>query len=336
MLVHPSPVDEATRLSVLRDYAILDTPTDQRFDNITRLAQLLTAAPIAAISLIDEDRLWLKSKLGLACSEVPRSIAFCNYTIGLQGPLIVCDASTDIRFQDNPLVVGHPNVRFYAGMPLMAKEDAILGALFVFDTKPRAALLPHEFEGLYALSCIVVDEIELHSLATHDSLTSVLTSGAIRQAAKRQMEHERRSFGVIAIDIDHFKSVNDTYGHAVGDAVLRAVASVLRSESQPSDIIGRIGGEEFVVILPESDASGAMNHAERLRVQMAACSIAATGGPLRVTASLGVSQCHAQDNSFEDVLARADKALYASKKSGRNRVTHFDTMMDPCLARPAA
>lgn len=327
MLIGPSCVDEKRRLDVLRGYAIVDTPADERFDNLTRMAQVLTGAPIAAISLIEKDRLWLKSKLGLECTEVPRSLTFCNHTIIEQGPVVVCDATADDRFRDNPLVLQAPNVRFYAGMPLITKENAILGALFVFDTRTRPSLLPHERDGLYALSRIVVDAIELHSLATHDSLTNVLTNGALRRAAKKQLDHEKRHnrpLSIIAIDIDHFKGVNDEHGHAAGDAVLREVAAVLRSGSRPTDIVGRIGGEEFVVVLPETGIDGAMDYAERLRARLASASIPTTNEPLKVTASLGVSQVNALSETFEEVLERADKALYRSKKAGRNRVTKDD------------
>lgn len=327
--------DEATRIRVLRSYDILDTPPEERFDNLVMLAQLVAGVPMAAVSLIDENRLWLKSKIGLNCTELPRSVTFCQYTIETQGPVVVPDATTDVRFQDNPLVTGDPNVRFYAGLPLLTREDAILGALFVFDTVARPGLNPTEFSSLYALSRIVVDAIELRSLATYDSLTRVLANGPFRQAAKRRLDHRNRydrTFSIIALDIDHFKRVNDTYGHAAGDVVLREVASMLRSEARSSDLVGRIGGEEFAFALPETSGDTALELAERLRARLSERILSTGSGPMRVTASLGIAESRQTDRSFEDTLARADQALYRSKQSGRNRVTSFNELI---LQQPA-
>jgi diguanylate cyclase (GGDEF)-like protein len=123
------------------------------------------------------------------------------------------------------------------------------------------------------------------------------------------------------IDIDHFKAINDTHGHAIGDSVLRSVASMLRAETRSSDLIGRIGGEEFALLLPGTPLDTAILCAERIRATLATTIVTLCGKRLPLTASLGVSSCQHHDDAIEMVMGRADRALYASKHAGRNRVS---------------
>jgi anti-sigma regulatory factor (Ser/Thr protein kinase) len=131
------PIDEAVRQQALDSLDILDTPPEARFDLITRLAQRLFGVETCAITLIDKDRQWFKSRIGLADAETSRSAAFCDYTIGQYDTMVVPDARLDLRFQANPLVTGDPHIRFYAGYPIEAGNDQPVGALCVFDPNPR-------------------------------------------------------------------------------------------------------------------------------------------------------------------------------------------------------
>ena len=323
----PIPIfaDETVRLEVLHEYDILDTPPEGSFDNITRLAKLILGTSMSSISLIDKDRQWLKSSQGMTAQDTPRSVSFCAHAINSPAPLIVCDATQDERFRNNPLVLGEPHIRFYAGMPLVTIGNANLGALCVLDSKPRAGGVSAEhLDALYALSRMTVDAIELRRLAVLDSLTDLLTRGAFRHAAKAEFASAVRggtSLSYVIIDIDHFKAINDTHGHAIGDSVLRSVAAMLRAETRSSDLIGRIGGEEFALLLPDTSIEVAMRCAERIRATLAAMIVTISGKRLPLTASLGVSSCHHHDESIEMVMGRADRALYVSKHAGRNRVS---------------
>lgn len=137
MLPAPIPPDEASRLQALQDLLVLDTPPEERFDRIVRFAAEELDAPIALISLIDENRQWFKSRFGLDAEETARDISFCGHAIAQPELFIVGDAAQDERFADNPLVTGPPYIRFYAGVPVRAPSGARVGTLCVIDTRPR-------------------------------------------------------------------------------------------------------------------------------------------------------------------------------------------------------
>src|SRR5262245_31308910 len=139
MLPKQQPLSEAARLATLRALQILDTPPEERFDRIVRLAARVLGTPIAALSLVDEKRQWFKATVGLGgVTETPREWSFCAHAIHDSGAaLVVPDAMADVRFAGNPLVTGEPRIRFYAGHPVVAEDGSPLGALCVIDRLPR-------------------------------------------------------------------------------------------------------------------------------------------------------------------------------------------------------
>jgi two-component system, cell cycle response regulator len=160
--------------------------------------------------------------------------------------------------------------------------------------------------------------------ATHDALTGLLNRGAILRDVKRELTRARRehvSAGVILVDIDHFKAVNDEYGHLTGDAILHGVAMRMSGLLRAYDSIGRYGGEEFLVLAPSSDTDGAMQFAERLRAGVESTTYETEAGSLRLTLSLGVAVSDPEDVPDSKLLLQAaDAALYRAKGRGRNRV----------------
>ena len=164
MIVPPFPPDETERLAALRDLLLLDTPTEERFDRLTRVALRLFDVPIALISLIDSDRQWFKSCQGLAESETPRSISFCGHAILSDEVLVVEDALEDPRFSDNPMVTGEPYVRFYAGVPLRDSNNHKIGTLCIKDLRARK-FSPDDMQALQDLASIAQNELGATELA---------------------------------------------------------------------------------------------------------------------------------------------------------------------------
>ena len=307
--------DEPGRLRALRRYGVLDPGREHDFDPIIAIVSQLFRVPICGVSLIDQDEVWFHS-LGWDRAYNPRSISFCDHAIRSTNMTVVPDATKDRRFAANPLVTGEPGIRSYAGVPLLTPDGYNLGTLCAVDCKPRR-FSSDQLRTLEQLAVMVMQQLELRTLAHEDFLTSVLTRRAFTHAAERLIGGEPsggRGASIATFDIDHFKQVNDHHGHAIGDRVLQAVAAECRSLLRPGDIIGRLGGEEFGVLLPATDAAVALGCAERLR---SAIETLRPPGCPSVTASFGISELREKDDTAS-WLARADKALYAAKRSGRN------------------
>ena len=156
----PLPKNEKQRLKVLWQYSVLDTMPEEIFDDLTELAARICEAPVAMITLVDEDRQWFKAKVGVSINETSRDISFCAHAITQPGLFIVPDATRDERFAKNPLVKSDPKVRFYAGAPLVSPDGYALGTLCVIDKVPRE-LRPEQKQALRILARHVVSQLEL-------------------------------------------------------------------------------------------------------------------------------------------------------------------------------
>jgi GAF domain-containing protein len=159
-MVTQVPHSEARRLKVLWQYDVLDTVPEAVFDDLTELAARICEAPIALISLVDEDRQWFKSRVGVNLNETSRDVSFCSHAIRQEGLFIVPDATKDRRFAHNPLVVSEPRIRFYAGAPLITPDGHALGTLCVLDKVPRE-LRPEQQQALCILARHVMTQLEL-------------------------------------------------------------------------------------------------------------------------------------------------------------------------------
>jgi tRNA A-37 threonylcarbamoyl transferase component Bud32 len=188
------PADETERLSRLRSLDVLDTPAEGTFDNIARLAAQLCEAPIALISLVDEQRQWFKARVGFPLPQTSREQSFCGHTVAAGQVLIVPDAIADVRFHDNPLVTSDPNIRFYAAVPLQVGPGSALGTLCVMDRVPRQ-LTASQLASLQMLANQVVVELRLRKQLLAQRDTQVAAAPPELQGT--QLEHRYQLEGTL-------------------------------------------------------------------------------------------------------------------------------------------
>ena len=489
MLPAPLPGNESDRLTALHGYDILDTQSEQAFEDIAKLAAALCGAPMSVVSLIDGNRQWIKARVGIDSTETPHESSFCAHVILQSDVLIVPDTLDDVRLASNPLFTVCPDIRFYAGAPIITPSGHAVGAVCVLDRVPRelsmeqrdaleilarqaifqlelrrmageqeralalqarreARLMeaqrvahfgswefdlasreltwsqemfrlldfapskgaptytklleryhpddismhsrivrqceedanPYAYDiraimndgsvrwfhtrgnaerdaqnqpvRLFGIMRDVTEEkayqqrieeqmltiqestvelewqkgeleaanIKLEMLATTDGLTGLKNQRAVQERLREEFQRALRhnnSLSLVMVDVDKFKSYNDAFGHPAGDQVLQHVATVLLRTARTTDIVGRYGGEEFVVLLPETNADSAMQAAERFRAAIEC----AEWPQARITISLGVATLNRLTPDGSTLVSEADKALYKSKQSGRNCVS---------------
>ncbi len=286
MQAPPFPPDEAERLAALRALDILNTPSEERFDRITRLAKALFKVPIALISLVDADRQWFKSRQGLTACETSREISFCGHAILENKVLWVEDARLDKRFRDNPLVTGDLGIRFYAGYPIRTTGGQCIGTLCVIDKKPRP-FSPEELAMLSDLGQMAGRELESFQVGTvrleladrsveerkqlidgvsglwnREGMLEILRE-SLAECAKKKL-----SATIILVELDIGAKVNGIWGGAGRDQCVAEIAQVLRGSINSYDSIGRTRDEQFVVLLRGMPAQTASARVVEIRKKL--------------------------------------------------------------------
>lgn len=341
----PANIDyERRRQAALDQYQILDTDAEVAFDDLARLASTICGTPSAVISLLDHDRQWFKARVGCDRTSTPRSLSVCDHAI--RSPRSVTeipDLRRDDRFSDNPMLRADGTV-FYAGAPILSADGYPVGTICVFDGAPkrlnegqRQALsaLARQVQHLMALRNLLGeqndqikdakrdrDELErqhenLRQLARHDPLTGLLNRVALKELMSRSDVKEwtqQNEYGLLLLDIDHFKMINDTYGHLHGDNVLKAVADAVRASIRTGDLALRYGGEEVLIILPATPSSAIRDVAQRITDRIAELDME---HPLTVSMGMAVGKAGDEPRA---VFERADQALYRAKAEGRDRL----------------
>jgi diguanylate cyclase (GGDEF)-like protein len=313
------PSAEQARLSTLRSLNILDTPPEERFDRLTRMAKRLFRVPISLVSLVDEDRQWFKSCIGLSASETSRDISFCGHAILGDDLFIIPNAIEDERFKDNPLVLNDPNIRFYAGCPIRAMDGQKLGTLCIIDQKPRN-FDKDDLDALVDLASMVEQELAAMQLATVDELTHISNRRGFMLLAQHSLNlysREKMNASFVFMDLDNFKPINDRFGHAEGDRALIVFAQQMKRAFRNSDIVARLGGDEFVVLLTSSDIQGAEKLITRFRQRLDSV-IEESSCAYTISFSYGIVEFDAEKHhTIEALFAEGDSIMYEAKQRKR-------------------
>lgn len=320
----PVPVNETERLQALHSYEVLDSSPEVDFDALTRVASQFFQTPVAVVGLMDSNRFWFKSQLGLDIPQMDRDIAFCAYSVMQPGKvLMVEDLKKDARFKDNPLVIGPPHLRFYAGAPIVDPNGYALGTIAIVDTKPRT-LNENELDVLQDLAKLVMIALEnrrrshmLAKMALTDHLTGLANRAQFDRVLESEMAHAKRTgevFSVLCLDLDGFKDINDRYGHPAGDEVLCEVARRLQQLMRAEDTVSRIGGDEFGMVIREGAQVSTQALAQRITQAMSASITLSNGAQVDVGICIGMATYTSTIDSPYILLAQADSALYREKR----------------------
>jgi len=321
----PIPENEPQRLRALRSYVILDTEPEVDFDTLTRVAIQALSSPAGVIGLMDADRLWFKSQIGIGVPQLDRKIAFCAHAIMKPDePLVIEDLLCDPRFVNNPLVTQVPNLRFYAGAPLIDRNGYALGTIAVVDTQPR--LFNDEQRALLSdLSTLVITALEsrhranqLSHLAMTDYLTGLANRGEFERTVNSEISHSKRTdepFSVLLMDLDDFKEINDTYGHAAGDEVLCEIGRRMMEQVRTEDLLARFGGDEFGAFVRQESDDSIEALAQRIINAVRKPITLSTGEKVNVGISIGIATFSDTVDSLSTLLGQADQALYKAKHS---------------------
>lgn len=312
------PPEEHTRLETLWSLHVLDTPPEERFDRLTRLARRIFNVPIALVSLVDQKRQWFKSCMGLDATETSREVSFCGHAILGNSVFVVPNALEDERFADNPLVTSDPNIRFYAGCPLVV-NGAKLGTLCIIDQKPRS-FDKEDLEALVDLGGMVERELAAVQLATIDELTRISNRRGFMALAQHSLNLCARHAipaTLVFLDLDKFKLINDKFGHAEGDRALVDFAHQMKNSFRDSDLFARLGGDEFAVLLTNTVQQQAEETLERFSHALQAHNQAAQRGYELAFSHGIVGFDPAKHTSIEALLADGDTQMYRGREDKR-------------------
>jgi diguanylate cyclase (GGDEF)-like protein len=297
--------DEEHRLRILHSLNILNTPDDERFDRITRLAARLFQVPVALFSLVDTHRQWFKSSVGLDFRETPRDVSFCNHAIREENILVVHDATIDPRFRNNELVTGAPHIRFYAGCPVHADIGIRLGTLCLIDHKPRE-FSSQKQKLLRHVAQMVENELTADYVAHEDQLTKLLNRRGFDSRSREAISlcHDSGLHACLFLfDLLEFKAFNELHGPAAGDRALIEFNRLLRDTFRGSDLLARYGDDDFVVLMIDIVPPGPEKALARLA---AAAELCGTEHPIKHIAGWAMLE---DGDTAQQLILRASQSM---------------------------
>ncbi|WP_407541879.1 EAL domain-containing protein (plasmid) [Deinococcus radiomollis] len=328
--------EEGPRLAALHRYGVLDTLPEPQFDGLVRLASRVFNLPMALISFVDEHRQWVKASEGVPFSETPRCESFCAHTIAQDGVMVVPDAHLHRQLRTSMVVLDSPFVRSYAGAPLVTPDGHKIGTFCVLSPEPRE-FSEEEQRLLTSFAELVMTELKLRQAfqdladtALNDTLTGLPNRVQFRQLLVAACRHaalcgEKVVVGLL--DLDGFKLINDTFGHAVGDEVLREVGRRLKEANTAGNTVARLSGDEFVLLLTDVRSAADIRRVTRRLEDRFAAPFMIGGQEVFVRWSLGLSIFPDNAQGPDALLSHADAAMYRVKRAGGGH-TMFQARQD--------
>jgi len=334
------PDNEDARMAELGKLDIVYSPAEERFDRITRLARRVFNVPVALVSLIYEDVQWFKSNQGLLQSESPREVSFCGHAILGNDTFVVPDAASHPDFSDNPLVIGEPFVRFYAGQPIKF-GGYNLGTLCVIDQQPRE-LSPSDFDSLRSLACWVETELKydmfsksqleliskvntLERKSLINSVTGTWNQRGIEDVLARELSRSSRERDQTTVMLVQVNSLDEDQDAHINAAVKKEVAQRVRSSIRPYDSVGTYDDNYFLIVLINCNVETAEIIAQRILRFVTIEKIIA--GDLKISPSINIGSLTNQNSEnyfMEKIIKGARSALRQSLALGDNQLYAVD------------
>ena len=314
---------------------LIRTPLEARFNRLVRLTRRALGTRVAAISFLDHDGEWFKAVTGWNVGQLPAERSLAALLGSSDGPVAISDMLEDPRTRNHPLVEGSPRFRFCAIQPILDRGGSTMGVLAVYDVAPHkitADLLEALSDaGELARRELRVSELGsiqqkmLASLDTggREALLDDLTRLWNRRGAMLLLEQALEggqadvSIGVCVLDVDGFKQVNDEFGQALGNVMLRKLGAAIVDSVRPGDIVGRLGGDEFLLLIPNVDPDHLGHIMDRVKDRVQSLAVRTRVGSVKVTVSIGGTLGSGGDRP-EDLLRQADEAMRDGKRRRRN------------------
>jgi len=325
---------ETLQLAEMQVKDLIQTPLEARFNRLARMTRRALGMRVAAISFLNSEGEWFKAVNGWNVSDLPLERSLAATLVGDEGTVAIGDTLEDVRTRNHPLVTGSPRFRFCAMQPIVDRFGNNIGAVAVYDTEPHRVtaelveaisdagelaqreLLLSDFGGIQQKLLAKLDASRRQALL--DELTRLWNRRGGMLLLEQALESNDRkdaSVGVCVIDVDDFKMVNDQYGHAMGDVVLRKLAAAIVDSIRPGDIACRLGGDEFLLLIPDVGPEQLEQIKERVRSRVQSLVIGTRAGKVKVTVSVGGTIANlGSATSADDLLHRADEAMYEAKR----------------------
>ncbi len=323
---------QGERRDAIARYDIIDSPAEREYDDLVELAAKIVGVPVAVFALIDGERMWFKSKVGIDVCEIPRQGSFCSYAIlRPDETLVVPDSTQDARFYQNENVIGDFGIKFYAGVPIRNRDRITIGTLCVIDQQPHE-LTDEQRQALEAIARQLSLRLELRAALTSlrsaqkdlklreltDKATGLHNIDGFALLAEKQLmllrsERLAKQLWVMAVDIDGLKSINVNFGRDEGTRAVKKTAELIESTLIDRDILARSGGDEFVVLLNADEGATADELSHRVRTAFEAYNSKARK-PYLLHISIGIVKVDSADRTtIEQIIEHAYDAVSRTK-----------------------
>ena len=319
---YPVATNEEERLRGVERFALEIEDKNGQLQEVLELSTKVLEVPAGMISIVGEKEQRILSKIGISNTAIDRGTAICSHTIAEDKPLIVSDTGEDERFKTNPMVLGGPRIRFYAGAPLQTKKNLNIGTICMLDQ------VPHQWDEqkiweLGKFASLVMNELEWRHKLNLCPITGLYLQKMLWQLGEKELERcrsKKEALSMLVLDIDNFSQINQRWGHQTGDWVLRDFCKLCENQTREEDLLCRLDDESFGLLLVGRTIDDAVMIGEEIRQGTERLLGIFSRLGYRIHVSGGASSLSDYDRNFTYLFERSKRALSVAKGNGRNQI----------------